>query len=52
MVFRDARMVMGAQMIRFAWYGLLTGHDFAGPATVGMPGQTASRPASAWPPAG
>src|ERR1700733_12033007 len=40
MAFRDARMVMGGQMIRFVWYGLLTSHDFAGPATVGMPGET------------
>ena len=38
-------MIMSTQVIRTAWHDLLTGHGFAGPASTGLPGQTAARPA-------
>ena len=36
---------MSTQMIRTAWQDLLTGQGFTGPASAGLPGQTAARPA-------
>ena len=35
---------MSTQLIRTAWQDLLTGHSFTGPASAGLPGQTAARP--------